>query len=174
MPDSWELSETNCPSDIAELGNFYGHVSGGLMIEAFDLRPEIAFSDGLEEEYKRLGFIKKRRFYSLCHEGNLKAMAITNSTDAGFNMANLTNCATIIILDETIPRDVMDASFESLSRQYGGQEMPVLIYPRSYVEQESIPFEKVYMLWILNLQYLDEFFKFSDDLFGGDGKGVST
>jgi hypothetical protein len=131
MPDAWELSETTCPSDLAELGNFYGHVSGGLMIEAFDLRPEIAFSDGLEEEYKRLGFIKKRRFYSLCHEGNLKAMAITNSTDAGFNMANLTNCATIIILDETIPRDVMDASFESLSRQYGGQEMPVLIYPRS-------------------------------------------
>ena len=170
MHDAWELIETTCPSDFVETGNFYGHVSGGLMIDAFDLRPDSACHDELEEEYKRSGFVKKRRFYSLSHEGNLKALAITNITDAGFNMANLTNCATLILLDENIPRNVVDASLESLSRQYGGPEMPVLIYPRAYVEKVSFPFEKIYMLWILNLQYLDEFFKYCDDLFGGDGK----
>lgn len=174
MPGGWELVETNGASDLTELGNFYGYVSGGLMIDAFDLRPETSCLDDLEEEYRRLGFVKKRRFYSLFHEGTLKALAITTITDAGFNMANLTNCATLMVLDETIPRQVVDISLEKLSSQYEGEEMPVLIYPRAYVEQQSIPYEKMYMLWILNLRYLDDFFKYCDDLFGGDEKGART
>lgn len=173
MPAGWELTETNGTSDLDELGNFYGYVSGGLMVDAFDLRPDSACHDGLEEEYRRLGFVKKRRFYSLLHEGNLKALAITNVTDAGFNMANLTNCATVVVLDETTPRGVVELSLELLSRQYEGEEMPVMIYPLAYVEQESIPYEKLYMLWVLNLRHLDDFFKYCDDLFGGDRKGGS-
>ncbi len=172
MPEAWELSETTCPSDLAELCSYYGYVSGGLMVDAFDLAGESAFYDGLEEEYRRLGFAKKRRYYALRHEGDLKAVAITNVTDVGFNMANLTNCATIIALDENIPRGVMDACLENLAGQYGGQDMPVLIYPGAYVEKVSISFEKVYVLWILNLQYLDDFFRYCDELFGGDGKGA--
>jgi hypothetical protein len=170
MPDAWELTETNCRSDFTETGDFYAHVSGGLMIDAFDLRTDSACHDGLEEEYEKSGFVKQRRFYSLYHEGNLKALAITNITDAGFNMANLTNCATIILLDENIPAEVVNSSLACLSGQYQGEEMPVLIYPRAYVEKESFPFEKIYMLWILNLEYLDQFFKYCDDLFGGDRK----
>lgn len=170
LPEAWELSETTCPSDLVELCNFYDYMSHGLMVDAFDLKTEDVFSDGLEEEYRRLGFVKKRRYFSLRYQGNLKAVAITNVTDAGFNMANLTNCATIITMDENIPRCVMDSSLESLSEQYEGEEMPVLVYPGAYVEKISLPFEKVYVLWILNLQYLDEFFRYCDDLFGVDGK----
>jgi len=173
LPDGWILAETACPSDFTELGSFYGHVSGGLMVDAFDLRTDSARHDELEEEYNRSGFVKKRRTYSLSHEGNLKAFAITNITDAGFNMANLTNCATIIILDEAIPPAIVDSSFEILSEQYEGNEMPVLIYPGTYAEKESIPFEKMYTLWVMDLRYLDEFFKYCDDLFGGDGKSTS-
>jgi hypothetical protein len=174
MPAGWELTETKGTSDLDELGSFYGHVSGGLMVDAFDLRPDSACNDGLEEEYRRLGFVKKRSFYSLLHEGNLKALVITTITDAGFNMANLTNCATVFILDETTPREVVELSLDLLSNQYEGGEVPVLIYPRAYVEQESIPYEKMYMLWILNLRYLDDFFKYCDDLFGMDKKGVCS
>lgn len=172
MPEDWELAETICPSEIAELGTYYGYVSGGLMIDAFDLRPECAFHDHLEEEYRKLGFQKKRRLYALRHEGNLKALAITNVTDAGFNMANLTNCATIILLDDTIPPEVVGAALQSLSEQYEGHEMPVLMYPGACAEKESFPFEKMYTLWILNLQYLDEFFRYCDELFGGEAKGA--
>lgn len=173
MPEAWELSETTCPSDLVELCNFYGYMSHGLMVDAFDLKTENIFNDGLEEEYRRLGFVKKRRYFSLRYEGDLKAVAITNVTDVGFNMANLTNCATIIAMDEDIPRCVMDASLESLSEQYEGQEMPVLVYPGAYVEKIALPFEKVYVLWILNLQYLDEFFGYCDELFGVDSKRTS-
>jgi len=144
-----------------------------LMMDAFDLRPGNAYNNKLEVEYEKEGFVKKRRYYSLYNDGNLKAFAITNITDAGFNMANLTNCATLILLDENIPREVVVSTFDNLSREYEGEEMPVLIYPGTYVEKESITFEKMYMLWILNLQYLDEFFKYCDELFGGDGKNAN-
>lgn len=170
LPDAWELIETRCPSHFDELGHFYAHVSGGLMIDAFDLRFDSIGSGDLEGEYQRSGFTKRRTFHSLLHRGELKALAIANVTDAGFNMANLTNCATLILLDETIPRQVVEGSLERLSGQYEGEEMPVLIYPRGYAEKESLPFEKMYLLWILNLRCLDEFFRYCDGLFGVDEK----
>ncbi len=174
MPDGWELAGNASTSDLAELGSFYGFASGGLMIDAFDLSPDKACQRELEEEYRRLGFVKKRSLHPLFHDGSLKALAISNVTDAGFNMANLTNCATLMVLDETMPRQVLDASLAQLAQLYEGQEMPVLIYPRSYAEQHSISYEKVYMLWILNLRHLDDLFKYYDDLFGKDVKGAHT
>ena len=38
--------------------------------------------------------------------------------------------------------------------------MPVLLYPTSYIENESISYEKLYTLWVLNLQNLDDYFRY--------------
>ncbi len=39
LPDGWRISETR-PEDLQELVDFYEHTSGGLMLEAIDLKPE--------------------------------------------------------------------------------------------------------------------------------------
>jgi len=85
-------------------------------------------------------------------------------------MSNLTSCATVLVLDETLPRTVLEGAMSSVSARYERGDMPVLVYPVSYAERESLPSEKMYSLWVLNLHYLDLYFKFCDALFHADKK----
>lgn len=165
VPESWTLTESRT-DDFAELKRFYGHVSGGLMIDAFDLQPETISRDIVAKEYQQLGFKKEKHLYSLLQGSELKAFILVNITDIGLNMANLTNCVTVIVIDESMPRYCIESAFAHVAREYEHQEMPVLIYPVSYVESHSLPFEKVYTLCIMNLQYTDKFIKFCDAGFG--------
>jgi hypothetical protein len=164
LHEPWALTEIR-PEDFAELKRFYGHVSGGLMIDAFDLQPGTVPQDGLAKEYQRLGFKKEKRLYSLLEGGELKALILANITDIGLNMANLTNCATVIVIDERTPRYFIESALSRVAGEYEHQEMPVLMYPVSYAEIHSLPVEKVYTLCIMNLQYTDKFIKFCDDGF---------
>lgn len=164
IPGTWELIEIR-QEDYTELTNFYRFSSGGLMTEAFGLNSATTEPDTLKLEYQRLGFKKKRCLYSLLESGELKAVIIVDVTDIGFNMANLTNCTTVIILDELTPRFFIDSALSFVSEEYDGQEMPVLIYPAAYAEKHSIPVEKTYKLWVLDLRYLDHYFTFCDTFF---------
>lgn len=166
MPDQWQLNAVTA-FDFTELKDFYTFVSGGLMIDAFDLHPGIALRDEVAEEYMKLGFKKEKHYYALRKDGSLKALIMANCTDAGFNMANLTNCAIFLALDETIPSDIMNLALGQVSGLYGGEEMPVLVYPFSFAEKQSIQYEKIYMLWILDLHHSDDYFRFCDGLFKG-------
>jgi hypothetical protein len=165
LPASWELV-LSTPFDLTELGSFYRHASGGLMVEAFDLGPGcLDAEDALAKEYRDLGFKKQRFCYSLRKEGGLQAFLLVNCTDAGFNMADLTNCVTLLVLDESLPRDLVELSLAQVSQHYEGREMPVLCYPVSYLDKEQLSYEKIYLLWILNLQYSDEYFHYCEGLF---------
>jgi hypothetical protein len=164
LDETWALTEIRS-EDFAELKRFYGHVAGGLMIDAFDLQPGTVPQDGLAKEYQRLGFKKEKRLYSLLEGGELKALILANITDIGLNMTNLTNCATVIVIDESIPRYFIESALSQVAGEYEHQEMPVLMYPVSYAESNFIPYEKIYTLCILNLEYLDQYFKFCDSFF---------
>ena len=164
MAEPWELIRSTV-FDFTELASYYRYASGGLLIEAFDLQPGTAGQDDLSREYRRLGFKKEKYYYSLRKNGSLKAFLLVNCTDAGFNMADLTNCVSVIVLDESLPRELIDLSLEQICLHYEGCEMPVLTYPLSYVEKQSIPYDKTYLLWILNLKYSDEYFSYCEGLF---------
>lgn len=169
LQEPWVLTEIR-PDDFAELKRFYGHASGGLMIDAFDLQPGIIPHDGLGKEYQRMGIRKEKRFYSLRDGGELKALILANISDIGLNMANLTNCATVIVIDDSIPRYFIESALSQVAEGYEQQEMPVLMYPVSYADSNFIPYEKIYTLWILNLEYLDHYFKFCDSFFSSVSK----
>jgi hypothetical protein len=162
--DPWAVTEIR-PQDFAELNGFYNHVSGGLMTEAFDLHSAPALPDELSQEYQLLGFKKERCLYSLLEADELKAIIIVVVSDIGLNMANLTNCTTVIILDDTTPRCFIDSALAFVIEEYQQQEMSVLMYPVSYAEKHSLPIEKSYLLCILKMQYIDLFMKYSDNLF---------
>jgi len=166
LPERWELIPSTS-FDRGELASFYGFASGGLMMKAFDLQAGPEEGDDLALEYRRLGFKKETHCYSLRKEGSLKAFFLANCTDAGFNMADLTNCVTLVVLDQELPAALLQVALEQVSGHYEGGEMPVLTYPYSYVEQNALPCDKVYLLWILNLQFSDAYFKYCDGLFRG-------
>jgi hypothetical protein len=160
----WGLAAAS-PDDLEELAGFYGHASGGLMLDAFALRAGSDADDELTGKYRELGFRKKRQTLALTEKGKLKAVIVAGLTDIGLNMSNLTSCVTVMVLDDQLPRGILDRAISSVAGEYGQNGMPVLIYPFSYAERESFPCEKTYTLWVLNLQYLDHYFKFCDTIF---------
>lgn len=164
LTDRWSLIDTR-PEDFIELKHFYDHVSGGSMIDAFDLHPENRHLETLGDEYARLGFKKIKKIYSVLDGDELKAVFMANITDIGINMTNLTNCVSVIILDQSIPSSIVEAALSKIAEEYENMEMPVLLYPVSYAKNESLGYEKIYTLCILNLEYLDQYFKFCDSFF---------
>ena len=169
FPDPWHLSPSS-DFHLTELARFYRHVSGGVLTDAFDLSPGPFRSASLMEEYRSLGFRKELYLYSLAKGGSLKAFFLVNCTDAGFNMAELTNCVTVMVIDEDTPPTLLELSLEKVSRHYPGGEMPVLTYPHSYAEKESLPLEKSYLLWALDMRYSDHFLQYCEGLFKGHKK----
>lgn len=165
IPESWALAKAE-PEDLVELENFYEYKSRGLMIHALDLEPGMLDSDDLSKEYQRLGFQRERHLFSMKKEGVLKAFIMVNVSDTGLNMSDLTNCIHVIVLDsDDLPYAILNSGLCMVSRYYEQDEVPVLLYPVSYTESQSIAYEKIYNLWVLNMQHTDQYFKFMEDLF---------
>jgi hypothetical protein len=164
MPKHWQLVKTS-REDLVELETFYEHVSGGLMLNALGLEPDMIDQRDVSEGFQRLGFKRDRYLYSLKKKDNLKAVAVVNVSDTCLNLSDLTNCINFIVLDsEELSKDIFYSSLSMLSAKYEQSEMPVLLYPLSYADSESIEHEKQYTLWALNLQYLDGYLGFINRL----------
>lgn len=156
----WSLTKTQ-PEDLVELDNFYRHVSGGLFVNAMDLEADMLDSDQIQEEYAKIGFKKEKHLFSLKKDGNLKAVFIVNVSDIGLNMSDLTNCIHTVIVDpEDFPRGTLFMIYSLLSKYFDNEYVPILIYPVSYAESNQIQYDKIYNLWILNMEYTDSYFRY--------------
>jgi len=163
----WGLTEAQS-EDLAELRNFYEFSSGGIMLDAMELNEGDAI-DELSMEYQQLGLRRERHIFSLKRIGKLKAIAIVNISDVGLNLADLTSNIKIIVVDSSeLTKDILYLTLSQLSKKFEQDEIPVLVYPVSYVEKNSIPYEKLYNLWTLNMQYTDNYFKYLDELIKGN------
>ena len=165
LPKPWKITDAQS-EDLLELGSLYEHLSGGLMIQALDLEPGMHDCDELSKEYEQFGFRRERNLYSLKKDGSLKAVVIENISDIGFNMSDLTNCIKGIVLDEDdLTKDILYLTLSILSDKFDQDKITILLYPVTYARNQCVSYEKVYDLWVLNLQYLDHWFKFRDALF---------
>jgi len=166
LPEAMALTKTQ-PEDLLELENFYEYESGGLMLQALDLTPDMLDNDNLSKEFKRLGFKRERILFSLKKNDALKAVIVVNVSDIGLNLSNLTNCFHVFILDaKYLPFSVISICLSMLAKYYEQQdEIPVLLYPVSYAQSQAVPYEKIHTLWIMNTQYGDQYFKYMDNLF---------
>jgi hypothetical protein len=125
--------------------------------------------EGVSKEYQKLGLKKEKHVISLKRAGILKAVIIINISDVGLNLADLTSNIKIVVVDPSeLTKDVLYLTLSQLSNKFDQDEIPVLIYPESYVDKNSIPYEKLYNLWTLNMQYTDDYFKYLDELMKGD------
>jgi len=158
MPSQWTMAEATA-DDLLELQTFYEYKAGGLMLKALDLEPEMLGLNALSGEYQRSGFKRDRHLFALKMAGGLKAVIMVNVSDIGLNMSNVTNCIHVIILDaENLPPSGLYAVLSQLSQYYEEEEIPVLLYPVAYADNNSLPYEKTYNLWVLNMAYTDHYF----------------
>jgi hypothetical protein len=160
----WEL-ENASESDLEELENFYEHASGGLMINALNLEPGNTENGTIGAEYRKLGFRRVRRLFALKKSGELKAVLMLNQSDIGLNLSDLTNAVSVFVVDpEGLTGRVLSQNISALIHEAGCEEMPVLIYPADWAKRASVAFEKIYTLWVINLQHTDDYFRYLNRL----------
>ncbi len=164
----WSLMKTE-PQDLYELERFYEFHSGGLMLRALELNPDSGDIGELATAYEKAGLKRERYLFSLKNEESLKAVFVVNVADIGLNLSELTSSINIIIIDPTeLSKAVLYSVFSSLFEKTELNDIPVLLYPASYNEHSDIPCEKLYNLWILNMQYTDQYFNSIQRYFKGE------
>ena len=160
MPEGWQIAETR-QEDLQELAGFYEYVSGGLMLEALDLRPEKLEGLELSREYEKLGLTRERHLFSLMHNGRLKAIFLVNQSDVGLNLSDITNCIKVFVTDpQEFTTEIYHSAISKLSQITGKKDFPTLIYPSAFADGRDIAYEKIYNLWIVSLQHTDAYFRY--------------
>ncbi len=167
LSEPWRLMKTQ-PEDLLELKNFYEHKSGGLMLNALELEQSSENLDELSKEYQKLGLKRERQLVSLKKDGRLKAVVMINISDIGLNLSDLTSTIQVMVVDsDDFTKEIFHLMVSELSIKFEQDEIPVLLYPVEYAENHSIPYEKLYNLWVLNMQYTDHYFRHLKRLFRG-------
>jgi hypothetical protein len=163
MSDAWGMTPT-VKADLQELESFYEDNSGGLMIDALDLEPNMIEGGDIYQEYESLGFKRERHLFSLKLQGSLVAIFMLNFSDVGLNMSDLTNCVTVYILDPELPRDTLSLALSILFIRFDQEEMPVLLFPLSYAQNQQITYDKTYVLWVMSMAHADKGYVYLDRL----------
>lgn len=164
MSPHWSMSPT-VKEDLLELESFYEEISGGLMIDAFDLESSMVETGEIYQEYQSLGFKRERHLFSLKVHGSLAAVFMVNLSDVGMNMSELTNCVTAFVLDaEAVTRDTLSLALSLLFIRFDQEEMPVLLFPVSYAQTQQISYNRTYTLWVMNMFHADKGYVYLDRL----------
>lgn len=161
----WVLAETN-PDELHVLGYWYKQQCGGLLIDGLDLSPDAMIIDKKTNlEYQKAGFKRARKLFSLKKNDELIAVFILNNSDLGMNMSDLTNCIQLLVLDtRQLTREHVFNCLSYLARHYEQEEVPILLYPISYADDQNLPYDKTYILTVLNLDYISPYLQFMQSL----------
>ena len=164
IPWNWELSDS-IKEDLEELNIYYNYKSDGLMLKALDLSPITFMMNELSDEYKKIGLKRERFLFSLKNNGMLKAIFMVNLSDKGLNLSDLTNNITVYVVDpDNLPSDIIHSIIRIISEKLKMEKAPVMVYPVEYMEKERIPFERIYNLWVLNMNNTDNYFRYLNRL----------
>lgn len=161
LPGAWNLEKPEY-EDLVALESFYEHHSGGLMLRALDLLPENDMTDRIDlaAEYRKLGLTRERRLFALKKDNRLHALIMANISDFALNLSDLTNCISMLITAPAdLPPDIARRAIAVVARHYDRSKVPVLLYPVEFAAAHAIAYDRRYMLWMLNMQYTDDYFK---------------
>ncbi len=160
LPAGWQITDTQV-EDLQELSVFYDHISGGLMLEALDLKPEKIGCQELSQEYAKLGLTRERQLFSLTHNSQLKAVFLVNKSDVGLNLSDITNSVKAFVTDsQEFSSEIFMAAIARIAALTEKKDFPTLIYPIVYADEKGIPCDKTYNIWVCSLQYSDAYFRY--------------
>jgi hypothetical protein len=160
LPKGWSLAESN-NEDFLKLEKYYEKISGGLTLTALNITSSNKHLDEeINKEFQSIGLKRYRLFFSLKHKDKLIAIFVVSLSDLGISLSDLTNCIHLFVLkDDKLPSNIFNSSIKELSKYYKYEKFPVLIFPSNYVRKSSIPSDKTYNYWVLNVdQHSDHYF----------------
>ena len=165
LPEGWTLSVSSA-KDLWEFEHLYRSHSGGLLFDAMGLMRTAEGQNALEATYREMGLTRSWQTYSLKSNEKLYALLIVNHSDLGFNLSELLNGIKVLITNpKALPWSVLSTAISQLSRDFEMERVPVLFYPVSYVEDNQIPCEKHYQMWVLNVQHGNEYLEYMQKKF---------
>lgn len=136
------------------------------MLHALNLEHGLIDSNELTKEYRRLGFKREKHLFSLRKDGDVKAVIMVVVSDLGLNLSDLTNCIQVFVLDPAdLSADILYSNLSHLSHYFEKEKISILLYPVHYADTQSIFYEKIYTLWVLNMQNTDDYFRYMTNLF---------
>jgi hypothetical protein len=113
-----------------------------------------------------MGLTRNFQTYSLKSGGKLHALLIVNHSDLGFNLSELLNGIKVLVANsKALPWTILSTAISQLAGEFQMERIPVLFYPTSYVEENEIPFEKQYQMWVLNVQHGNEYLEYMQKRF---------
>lgn len=157
LPEGWFLRD--CVSeDILDLRRWYEKVSGGLMVDALCLEDGETERPLLESMYAVHGLKREWSSKVLRSDGKVKAFFLMDRSDMGINLSELLNSIKIFVVDDTdLDWDVMMRAICSVASVYQTEMIPVMVYPYSYLDENSVPYDKKYNLWTLSAHFGNEY-----------------
>jgi hypothetical protein len=165
LPPPWSIDPA-APQDLEELSGFYKILSGGLMLEALDLKPTAAGPERLNEHYARAGLNRQRRILAVKKGATLRAVISLTITNMGLNLSELTNAATLIILEtKDFPYDIFLRVLSWLGGHFSMEQMPIMVFPEEYTRTNNLPVERTYNLWVANLDLVELYAQYIKDVF---------
>ena len=165
LPDPWVIEKAE-PEDMEKLGEFYQNSSGGLLLEALDLKPSLVGVDTLSQSYTRAGLYREREVLAVRKNKNLYLVLSITRTNMGLNLSELTNSATMLILDhQRLPFDIFLKVLSWLGSHYPMKQMPIMVLPADYLKNNNFPFDRIYNLWVLNTGMADLYAQYLQNVF---------
>ncbi|MCF8104508.1 MAG: hypothetical protein K9K64_03405 [Desulfohalobiaceae bacterium] len=165
LPDDWILKRVS-DDDLLDFSSFYKGYSGGLLMQAFDLKYRTGLDHDLVTAYQDLGFERENLMCSLQHKGRLKVLALISRSAPGLNMSDLTNCIKLFIVDKHgLNSRIFWTMISALEHRISDFKMPLLVYPVDALQEIGLDYDKLYSLWIFDLEYLDDYFAYGHKLF---------
>jgi len=161
LTENWTL----CPAsknDLAELINSYNLKYGGLALKALDLEPsKINCDKKINDDFQAYGIKREKYLFALKNNTNLVALFTVCVSELGMNMSDLTNCIHVFVLDsDKLSSEILHSVFSRLSDYYDHETISALIFPKDYVDIHSVPIDKTYNFWVLDVEKSsDEYFK---------------
>jgi hypothetical protein len=160
LPPGWSVSECSA-IDLWELNVFYRNYSGGFFMDALGLTHKDRIEKSFEETYRRLGFLRKWKAYSLKYKEKLEAVLIVNQSDFGLNLSELLNGIKVLLIDpEHLSWPILSRAIGNLLREYRMEEVSIMFFPADHAKSMSVPYQKEYQLWIYDARFVDQFVQY--------------
>jgi hypothetical protein len=156
LPSDWFLKE--CPDcDSFEFEQFNRKSSGGLF-PAIVRRMNFGGNSSIDEHFSSAGFTRGWKMFVLYHLDSPKVFIIDEKSDIGLNLSNLLNGIKIFVQDEDVAPELIFAAISQVRKIHAGESLSLMVYPAGYAHKHRIDDHmKEYVLWILDMQYGNEF-----------------
>ncbi|HEX9777617.1 MAG TPA: hypothetical protein VGA63_05660 [Geopsychrobacteraceae bacterium] len=161
IPPAWQMARTT-RGDLVEFNGFYEQSSGGCMVDALDLRPDQLGRTVIEEEYRKLGMVRRRHLYSIKRDQELMAIIDLHEADTGLSLSRMDRVVMCYVLRDELPPTLLAVLAKSLAGKLNLDQPPMMIYPRDYTARHGIEYDKNYEMMILNMFYAEGYMHFLD------------